>query len=102
MKFSYTPVSQGSIILYNNHFVSKNYDCSEVTATDGVIPAGTVVPANDATAIGVLLNDVYPDENSNGTIVIHGFVNSDNMPEAASAEAEAALTQITFISEEVE
>ena len=76
MKFTKTPVTSGVNILANDHFVGIPYDCKNLTAlaTDNLIPAGTIIPANDATAIGVLLNDVKLNENPNGTIVIHGFI----------------------------
>lgn len=70
-------------ILYNDHYVGIPYDCSEITANaDGIIPAGTIVPANDATAIGVLLSDVVKADNPNGTIVIHGFIKKSALPVA--------------------
>ncbi len=80
MKFKNTDISQGVNILANDHYVTMNYDCSEIAATDGVIPAGTIIPANDATAVGVLLNDVVIADNPNGTIVIHGFIQKSKLP----------------------
>ena len=82
MKFKNTNISQGINILANDHYVAIPYNCSEIADTNGVIPAGTIVPANDATAIGVLLNDVVKDENPNGTIVIHGFIDKSKLPVA--------------------
>ena len=81
MKFKTTTVSGTKEILYNDHYVGKTYDCTGIAANeDGYIPAGTIVPANDATAIGVLLHDVKVGENPNGTIVIHGFIRKDKLP----------------------
>lgn len=99
MKFTEKSFVSKKLILANDHYVAIPYDCSELTAlaTDGVIPAGTVIPANDATAQGVLLTDVYLDENPNGTIVIHGFINSEKLDVAPAAEAVAALKAITFL-----
>lgn len=87
MKFTAKDFSQGVNILANDHYVAIPYNCTSLSslATDGVIKAGTIIPANDETAIGVLLNDVVLGENPNGTIVIHGFVKSDKLP-AAPAE----------------
>lgn len=82
MKFKNTNISQGINILANDHYVAIPYNCSEIADTNGVIPAGTIIPANDATAIGVLLNDVAKDENPNGTIVIHGFIDKSKLPVA--------------------
>lgn len=97
MKFTSKTVTQGVEILANDHYVATEYNCSNIEATDGVIKAGTVIPANDATAIGVLLSDVKKAENPNGTIVIHGFVNKKKMPVAPAAEAITALKGITFM-----
>lgn len=91
MKFTTKSITQGKNILANDHYVAIPYDCSDLTATNGVIAAGTIVPANDATAIGVLLYDVYPNENPNGAVVIHGFIESTKLPVAPSSTAITAL-----------
>lgn len=86
MKFSTTAVNSTAEILYNDHFVAIPYDCSAIEANEqGVIPAGTLIPANDATAIGVLLHDVKKADNPNGTVVVHGFIKKGKLP-AAPAE----------------
>ncbi len=96
MNFKTTSIAQSKNILANDHYVAMEYNCSEIAANEkGVIPAGTFVPANDATAIGVLLNDVVPAENPNGTVVIHGFIRTGKLP-AAPADT-VAISQITFI-----
>lgn len=98
MKFTSKTVTQGSEILINDHYVATEYNCSSLSATDGVIKAGTIVPANDATAKGVLLYDVYPEENPNGAVVIHGFINGDKLPVKPSDEAVASLENIAFFT----
>ena len=96
MKFKSTNIISSKEILYNDHYAAIPYDCSELTAdSSGIIKAGTIVPANDSTAIGVLLYDVKKADNSNGTVVIHGFIKSAALPEAPSSEAD--LKQIIFI-----
>ncbi len=97
MQFKSKSVSVRKEILMNDHYVAVPYDCSNLTATDGVIPAGTIVPANDATATGVLLHDVVPAENPNGTAVVHGFVRTAKLPAEPAATAKTALKQITFM-----
>lgn len=107
MKFTTKDVTQGVNILANDHYVAIPYDCSKITATNGVIKAGTIIPSNDDKAIGVLLNDVYLAENSNGTIVIHGFIEKAKLPVAPTVDtasdgtttvgATTVLKQITFI-----
>ena len=97
MKFTEKSVPQGKNILANDHYVAIPYDCSALTslATNGVILAGTIIPANDATAKGVLLNDVVLAENPNGTIVIHGFIAKSKLPAAPAASV--AIAQVQFV-----
>lgn len=97
MKFTQKSVVASKNILANDHYVAIPYDCTELTAlaTDGVIPEGTIVPANDATAKGVLLNPVVLAENPNGTIVIHGFISKAKLP-VAPAET-VAIPTVVFL-----
>ena len=99
MKFTTKSVAQGVNILANDHYVAVPYDCSalEALAENGVIKEGTIIPANDATALGVLLNPVVLAENPNGTIVIHGFVEKNKLPAAPADEAVTALKGVTFM-----
>ena len=99
MKFTSKNVPQGKNILANDHYVAIPYDCSALTslATDGVIPEGTIIPKNDATAIGVLLNPVVLAENPNGTVVIHGFIRKEKLPTAPATAAMTAMSGIAFL-----
>jgi len=97
MKFTEKTVSSENVVLANDHYVAVPFDCSAIAATDGVIPAGTIVPANDATAKGVLLHDVIKDDNPIGTMIIHGFIKSSALPTAATDNAKSALKQISFM-----
>ena len=97
MKFTSKSIAQGKNILANDHFVAIPYDCTALSAlaTDGVIPEGTIVPANDATAVGVLLSPVVLAENPNGTIVVHGFIKKGKLP-AAPADT-VAIPTVVFV-----
>ena len=97
MKFTSKSVSQEKLILANDHYVAIPYNCESLSslATDGVIKAGTIIPANNATAIGVLLNDVVLAENPNGSIVIHGFIKKSKLPVAP--DETVAIPQVQFI-----
>ena len=69
------------------------------TLVDGryVVKAGTIYPANDASAIGVVLNDYdVTDGDAMMAIVIHGFIKVAALPAIPSANAISALKQITF------
>lgn len=90
-------------ILKHNDFTATTTlfaDTGIVANDEGkkIIPAGTIWPANDATAQGVILNDVdVTYGNENGALVLHGFINTAKLPETPTAEAKAALTQISFL-----
>ena len=97
MQFEKKDVSVRKEILMNDHYVAVPYDCSKLTATNGVVPAGTIVPANDANATGILLHDVVVAENPNGTAVVHGFIRAAKLPTEPATAAKTALKQITFM-----
>ena len=97
MKFTSKSVATHKNILANDHYVAIPYDCSALSAlaTDGVIPEGTIIPANDATAKGVLLTPVVLAENPNGTIVIHGFIKKAKLPVAPADTV--AIPTVVFV-----
>ena len=95
MKFTNTTITQQVEILKNDHYVgipiTLNFT-SVAAGSDGrkVVKAGTPINVsgvadNTATAIGILLYDVY-DSNPNGTLVVHGFI------EMAKAQAHSGVT----------
>ena len=98
MEFKRTSIAADKLILANDHYAAMPYDCSSISDNGtGIVPAGTIIPANDSTAIGVLLSDVKKTENPNGTIVIHGFIEANKLPTAPEADAKTALSMIKFI-----
>ena len=104
MKYSEVFATAPVEVLANDHFVAIPYTvpATGVTAdADGrkIVPAGMILPANDATAIGVLLHDTdVTDGDRTGAIVIHGFIKSAKLPAAPATEAVAALKQISFLA----
>lgn len=96
MKYTNTAATRSVEILHNDHYVGVPYDCSAIEANaEGIIPAGTIVPKNDATAIGVLLHDVTKAENPNGTIVIHGFIKKSKLP--VQPNSAVAIPMVKFM-----
>lgn len=70
------------------------------TLVDGryVVKAGTVYPANDATAVGIVLNDYdVTDGDAMLAVVMHGFVKEAALPAVPSQEAKNAMKDIKFI-----
>jgi len=61
-----------------------------------IVKAGTIFPANDATAVGVILNDYdVTDGDQMAAVVIHGFVLEAKLPAAPASGVN--LPQITFV-----
>lgn len=73
----------------------------KVTRDDGriVVPAGAVIPANGATAKGILFEDIDVTEGARpGSVVTEGTVYADRLPAALAAAAATALTGIKVIA----
>ena len=91
------------ILLFPDHYVNTaetiTADKLADYAEDGYIKAGTIYPANDATAKGVIFNDYNVEDGFDVTvaIVVHGFIKNAALPEAPTAEAKAALPMIQFV-----
>lgn len=91
------------ILVFPDHYVGLAHRFVKqdpvATQVDGryIIKAGTIYPANDQTAIGVVMND-YDVTNGDitGTILVHGFIKTAALPEIPTANAKGALKQITF------
>lgn len=62
-----------------------------------IVVSGTVIPANDATAEGILVNDVdVTNGDKIGAKMVAGYVYKERLPETPSEEAVAALKDIRF------
>ena len=70
-----------------------------VTRADGTkyVPAGAVIPANGATAVGILYEDVDVTTGAMpGSVVVAGEVYTDRLPAAPVSAAVSAMTGIKF------
>lgn len=100
-----TFVTGKQILVFPDHYVSVAHtflkDDAAATTVDGrkVIKAGTIYPANDATAKGIVWAD-YDVTNGDvtGALIIHGFVKTAALPVAPSATAKTALPMVAFMS----
>lgn len=64
-----------------------------------IVPMGAVIPANGATAKGILYEDVdVTDGAAEGSVVTEGTVYGDRLPAALAEAAATALTQIRVIA----
>lgn len=70
-----------------------------VAAPNGrlIVPAGTILPTNDAEAKGILFADVdvtYGDQP--GSLIVEGYIIKERLPVVPDAAAETAMTEIKF------
>ena len=96
------------ILAIPDHYVAIARTAAKATAAGGmvvsengrfIIKAGTVYPANNATAIGLVMQDhELTDSDASMAIIIHGFVRADRLPAALSTTAKPVLPQITVIA----
>lgn len=64
-----------------------------------IVPAGAVIPANGATAKGILYEDIdVTDGDAFGSIVTKGTIYGDRLPAALAEAAATALTGIKVIA----
>lgn len=101
-KVRITNYSNTKEILKYDHFVSEAVVLTQSNATEvngkEIVKAGTILPANDETAKGVILYDVdVTNGDETGALVIHGFIDKTKIPTQADAAAITALPMIKFI-----
>lgn len=82
--------------------VAANHAAVVTTADGGkYVPAGAVIPANGATAKGILYEDVdVTTGNMPGSLVTEGVVYENRLPEAVDSAAKTALEAkgFTFVA----
>lgn len=60
-----------------------------------IVPSGTVFPANDETAIGIVFNDVdVTHGDAPGSILVEGWIIEERLPEPISELAELPLIKV--------
>ncbi|MGX7393990.1 hypothetical protein [Carnobacterium mobile] len=84
------------------HFISftKQAETSIATAgNDGrkILPAGSVFPANDATAEGITINPVDVTDGPQPVgVIVEGYVIAERLPVEPSEEAKIAMKEIKY------
>ncbi|CEQ10684.1 hypothetical protein UT300013_32840 [Paraclostridium sordellii] len=101
-KIKVTQYSNSKEILKYDHFVSEKVILTQANSTTvgtrKIVKAGTIIPANNATAKGVVLYDVdVTDGDESGALVIHGFIDKSKLPAQPDSAAITALPMIKFI-----
>ena len=84
--------------LKSAHFTAFTYTVTKAMGDeDGIVKAGTIIPANNSTAKGILVNDVYVGEGDQpGALIVEGYILKDRLPKVPVAEAITALKEIKF------
>lgn len=96
-----TSVSQINF-LASADFQAFTYQVSDAGVTANaegkkIVPAGTVYPANDATAVGILYNDVDVTEGPQpGSVIVEGYILEARLPVAPAQLAKDEITEIKF------
>ncbi|MEK3788758.1 hypothetical protein [Paenibacillus sp. FSL K6-1230] len=101
------PYVKREIVTQVNFLASADYtaftyqvDDTDVTPdTKGrkIVKAGTVYPANDATAIGLLMNDVDVTTGPQpGSVLVDAWVLEQRLPATPAADAKTAMKGIKF------
>ncbi|MCM3598702.1 hypothetical protein M4D55_23365 [Metabacillus idriensis] len=83
---------------YQN-FTAQISDAGVTADANGrkIVKSGTVYPLNDATATGIVFNDVDVTNGPQpGALMVEGYVLEARLPVAPAATAKTALTKITF------
>ena len=80
-------------------FTTTVSDTGVQVNTEGkkIVPAGTILPANDATAQGILYNDVDVTHGPQpGSLIVEAYILEARLPLAPSEAAKTALKEIKF------
>ena len=98
-KSSTTAFSVRPEFLASGHFTTQSCTVTNAMGTivDGrkIVKAGTVFPANDATALGLIVSDVdVTDGDAPAAYIDHGLVYSNRLPVAISGTALPVLKGI--------
>lgn len=92
-----TQVFKDINFLKSQKFISftKQVDNTHAGVVDGVLPAGSVYPKNDATAEGITINDVDVSNSAQPVgVIVEGHILVDRLPVTPSAAAQTAMREI--------
>lgn len=85
----------------SDHIVSRTRTATQAMGSTEngrtILKAGTVYPANDATAEGIVLHDIDLTHGDQPVgIMVEGYVYEARLPQTVSAEAKDALKEVKF------
>ena len=92
------------ILMYPDQYQAhaQTFLTTDKTATNvngrKIIKAGTIWPANDNTAVGVVFADVdVTDGTATGALIFEGTIKVSKLPAEPQTTAKTVLTRITFV-----
>lgn len=85
----------------SDHIISRTRTATQAMGTTEngrtILKAGTVFPANDETAQGIVLHDIDLTHGDQPVgVMVEGYVYESRLPETVSAEAKEAMKEIKF------
>lgn len=98
MYFNKEKVSEVNF-LASARFQSFTYQATQamVPGEDKVLPAGSVFPKNDATAIGITIHDVDLSKGDQPVgVIVEGYILEDRLPVKPDALAKPEMKEIKF------
>lgn len=83
----------GYFLINDENCIRETREIPTSLATNGIVPMGTIFPANDATAEGIVYEDVnVTSGNMPGSVVTKGDVVLDKLPVSLEDTAASALS----------
>ncbi|WP_270745033.1 hypothetical protein [Lactococcus petauri] len=76
---------------------TKQVDSKTAGVKEGILPAGSIYPANDATAEGITVNDVDVSKGEQPLgVIVDGHILIERLPVKPSEAAQTAMREIKF------
>lgn len=76
---------------------TKQVDDTHAGVVNGVLPAGSVFPANDATAEGITINDVDVSKGPQPVgVIVEGHILIERLPVKPADAAQTAMREVKF------
>ncbi|QSE76322.1 hypothetical protein JW886_07585 [Lactococcus taiwanensis] len=76
---------------------TKQVDKTHKGVVDGVLPAGSIYPANDETAEGITINDVDVSKGAQPVgVIVSGHILIERLPVKPEDAAQTAMREVKF------
>lgn len=90
-------LASSKFVSFTTQVDDTNYNVQTDALGHKVIPAGTVLPTNDAKAKGILLDEINVNEGPQlAPILVEGWILGQSLPVTPTAAAIGAMTTVHF------